>query len=276
MRLEDIHPFIRFADTFHYTFHRARSQTYDCRLLYILSGSGQAEFEETACTVEPGMAILFQGGTHYRLTPTPAFYAIAVDFDYTDEYAAQTAFFPPLPPEYFDAALLHGNIVFDGYPFLSAPLLLPSLHSLHGAFTELIQEFNAQKIFFREKSSLLLKNILLEIVRQKLSDNKKSQTAEAVLGYLYANYNENIDNTRLGQVFSHDPCYLNRIVKNYTGMSIHRCLMEYRVTLGVKMLMETDLSVEAIAAQTGFYNTAHFSSCCKKLTGNSPSYYRKH
>lgn len=279
MKLLDIHPFIRFADVFEYIYDRGVSLTYDCRFLYILDGSGIIEIEECSYEIKPYMLLTFQPGTRYHLKPNPVFSAAVIDFDYTMNYAPASPdtieAFPPCSEKNFDIQMMHQPTVFDDYPIFNAPVVVYHFSDLRKLLTELLMEYNSQKLFRVEKSSLMFKNILLEIVRHQYSRPKTSQMAEEILDYIYLHYDENITNEKIAEIFHHDPCYLNRMIKSYTGMTLHKCLMQYRITTAIKLLLNGNLSIEAIAARTGFYNTAHFSSCCKKMTGHPPSYYRK-
>lgn len=279
MNVQEIQPFIRFADVFSYISDRGVSKTYDSRFLYVLEGSGIIEIEKHRYEIKPYMLVTFQAGTAYHLMPEPSFAAAAVDFDYTTEYAPANTekieAFPPISSERFNANKMHQPILFEDYPMLNTPVVIYNLPDLHRHITDLVLEYNSQKLFRLEKSSLLFKNILLEVIRHQFSRSKSSQLSESVLDYIYLHYDKNLTNEKLGEVFHHDPCYLNRLIKSYTGMTLHKCLMQYRITTAVKLLLTGNLSIAEIALQTGFYNTAHFSNCFKKITGHPPSFYRK-
>lgn len=279
MNIQQIQPFIRFADVFSYISDRGVSKTYDSRFLYVLEGTGIIEIEKHHYEIKPYMLITFQAGTAYHLIPDPSFSAAAVDFDYTTEYAPANTekieAFPPISPQHFNPKKMHHTILFEDYPMLNAPIVIYNFPDLRRHITDLVLEYNSQKLFRLEKSSLLFKNILLEIVRHQFSRSKSSQLAESVLDYIYLHYDKNLTNEKLGEVFHHDPCYLNRLIKNYTGMTLHKCLMQHRITTAVKLLLTGNLSIAEIALQTGFYNTAHFSNSFKKITGHPPSFYRK-
>ena len=48
-----------------------------------------------------------------------------------------------------------------------------------------------------------------------------------------------------------------------------------RINTACSLLLNTDLSVSDIAAQTGYDNFAYFSKAFRKHTGETPSSYRK-
>jgi AraC-like DNA-binding protein len=64
-------------------------------------------------------------------------------------------------------------------------------------------------------------------------------------------------------------------VKNYSGFSPLNYLITIRISEAIKLLKRNDLSVTDIALDTGFYSSQHFSTTFKKLTGYTPSDFRK-
>lgn len=64
-------------------------------------------------------------------------------------------------------------------------------------------------------------------------------------------------------------------VKGYSGFSPLNYLITIRISEAIKLLKRNDLSVTDIALDTGFYSSQHFSTTFKKLTGYTPSDFRK-
>jgi AraC-like DNA-binding protein len=67
----------------------------------------------------------------------------------------------------------------------------------------------------------------------------------------------------------------NDRVKSYTGFSPINYLINIRISEAIKLLKKKDTSLTDIALDTGFYSSQHFSTTFKKLTGYSPSEFRK-
>ena len=114
-----------------------------------------------------------------------------------------------------------------------------------------------------------------KIVRNYKNNGKKNQICDYVTSYIIRNYQDNISNVQIAKMLNLDSGYLNKVFKASTGKTIHKALIEQRINAASKMLLTTNVSLEKIAYETGFYNLAHFSSLFKKMTGHSPSYYRK-
>jgi len=64
-------------------------------------------------------------------------------------------------------------------------------------------------------------------------------------------------------------------VKSYTGFSPLNYLINIRISEAIKFLKKRDVNVTDIALDIGFYSSQHFSTTFKKLTGYTPSEFRK-
>ncbi|MGO4110828.1 response regulator transcription factor [Paenibacillus sp. YAF4_2] len=71
-----------------------------------------------------------------------------------------------------------------------------------------------------------------------------------------------------------NPDYLTRIFKRETGMSISDYLLQQRLHIAAELLVNTDLSVSAVATRIGYANFSHFSRIFKKYMGINPLEYR--
>ena len=67
----------------------------------------------------------------------------------------------------------------------------------------------------------------------------------------------------------------NERVKSYTGFTPLTYLINLRIAEAVKLMSKSTLNVTDIALDTGFYSSQHFSTTFKKLTGYTPSEFRK-
>ena len=71
--------------------------------------------------------------------------------------------------------------------------------------------------------------------------------------YIYKNYKNDVSNATLAKIFNYDACYLNRVIKNYTGLSLHAFVLKHRIDTGVKLLLTTEYTLEEIAEKNGFF-----------------------
>ncbi len=64
-------------------------------------------------------------------------------------------------------------------------------------------------------------------------------------------------------------------VKNFTGFSPLNYLINIRISEALKLLKRIDVQITDIALDVGFYSSQHFATTFKKLTGYTPSEFRK-
>jgi len=70
--------------------------------------------------------------------------------------------------------------------------------------------------------------------------------------------------------------YLSLIFGQELGLSPWEYLNRFRIVRAQELLRGTEESVTAIAARTGFEDSAYFSRVFRKLVGQSPQHYRQH
>ena len=90
-----------------------------------------------------------------------------------------------------------------------------------------------------------------------------------------AHFNERLTCRSVAEKFSYHPNYVNRIVRELTGWSLHEYIIHVKVHHASQLLMETDMSITDIAYYLGFHDSSHFSSVYQMRTGMKPSELRK-
>lgn len=69
--------------------------------------------------------------------------------------------------------------------------------------------------------------------------------------------------------------HLNRSTRQVTGMSTHDLIMERSMDEARRALVFTEYSIQSIAENLGFSDSAYFSRCFRKRTGMTPRSYRE-
>ena len=102
-----------------------------------------------------------------------------------------------------------------------------------------------------------------------------NKTVERVCDYLAANYRQKFSLSEVAARFYLSPYYLSRLFKRVTGQSIVDYLNNRRIEAAQKLLETTELSISAVAEQTGFASAAHFRRVFHEVMGTGPLQYRK-
>ena len=102
-----------------------------------------------------------------------------------------------------------------------------------------------------------------------------NETVEQICAYLAANYRQKFSLTEVAAQFYLSPYYLSRLFRRVTGQSIVDYINNRRIEAAQKLLETTELSISAVAEQTGFASAAHFRRVFREVMGTGPLQYRK-
>lgn len=96
-----------------------------------------------------------------------------------------------------------------------------------------------------------------------------------LISHMRKHYMENIKISDLAGLVSMNVDYVSTVFGKKTGMTPVLYLQNIRVEQAKRMLLGSKLSVSEIALQSGFTDDAYFIRVFKRLTGHTPSAYRK-
>ena len=140
-------------------------------------------------------------------------------------------------------------------------------------------ELIKQEIGYQTRTNHLIDELLILITRQLTRQNnsgrdfpqtfmKLEQTLRKSLSYQWT-VEEMAALVGLGTTA------FNERVKSYSGFSPLNYLINIRISEAIRLLKREEINVTNIALETGFYSSQHFSTTFKKLTGYTPSEFRK-
>ncbi len=274
MNTAHLNPFIRYAAVQRTDTYRSEriSVCYDCRVIYSVDTTGILVIGEEKYDISNNTVIFLPPGTHYRFffNKNGEARAIFINCDLSGEFSHLSSSLGTPTEENYDEKLIIKNAYIAE---LSAPII-KNIPDVSHMFFEIADKFFIKSDFYRETSSALLKLCLIEIIK-KTKESKYSLICESVIKFIRENYHlSEIDNKKIAESFSYHPYHLSRIMKEETGMSLHRFLIDYRIRESKKMLSETAHSVEEIAGMTGFGQSAYFVKCFRERVGMTPNKYR--
>ena len=153
-------------------------------------------------------------------------------------------------------------------------------------FSAVSNELTLQRDWFwpcRSRSFFLEILFLLEriytlpnIAETELLSNDTALTEiEPILLYLHNNYSEKLCLDGLARAFNTNRTTLTRHFHQSTGLPVMAYLNRLRINLGALMLRDTTLSVNEIVERVGLTNPTHFGRTFRKITGFTPSEYRR-
>ena len=119
---------------------------------------------------------------------------------------------------------------------------------------------------------------------QKEKDTKKAQIPEYSYSLLVRNSLAEVEKSYancdmslawLAEKYQVNTAYLGRIFRKECGTSFTDYLNEYRVQKAKELLQNIALKGQDVAEQTGFVNYNYFYITFKKITGKTPTEFRR-
>lgn len=98
---------------------------------------------------------------------------------------------------------------------------------------------------------------------------------KTALYHVQNSYALNITIKQVAELCGFSESHFMKLFKELTGMSFTAYLVNYRLELSAKQLLETDQKIIDIAANCGFNNHSYFTRCFLKKYGLTPAKYRQ-
>lgn len=106
----------------------------------------------------------------------------------------------------------------------------------------------------------------------KFEEPKLSNNAVA---YIFKNFNKDIDLNTVASIVHMNPSAFSRSFKRVHQKTFSQYVNEIRIGYACKLLMDNELSISAIAYESGFNNLSNFNRQFKFIKRMSPSAYLK-
>lgn len=111
---------------------------------------------------------------------------------------------------------------------------------------------------------------IIELLDREL----KSPVVNQVLNYIAKSYSEDLSLKKLGFMFNIHPVYLGQLFHKTTGESFAEYMNRYRIDKAKEQLRTTNLKVQEIARNVGYWEMGYFYKQFKKYVGISPTEFK--
>lgn len=125
---------------------------------------------------------------------------------------------------------------------------------------------------YREAVGMALHN-LLELSGTNLPQN--DERIEKILDYISHNYREDLKLEVLSEMFSFNYHYLSSYFNQQVQEGFSDYLNRVRIAKACQLLKDTNLSIAQISGEVGYSEHSYFSRVFKKITGKTPSIWRR-
>ena len=269
MFLQDCNPFIRTAQIQPAVLERTGlRKAYDYRLFYILENEGSILIEDQDYPIQPNSVIILPPNTAYDFHGQIK--VVVLNFDMTRRFAHQTQpIFPPSIAEFNPSLLLETELLDE----FDHPMVLHTNGNLQNDILQIVFHFNSHGKYADAIASAQLKLLFSELL--STNENPKDKQVEKVLIHIRMHAASIHNNEDVARAFGYHPVYLNDLIKQATGKTLHSTITDAKLQIACQCLTETAETIEAISFLAGFCSRTHFCTLFKRKLGLSPAQYRK-
>ena len=280
MSFYEINPYIRYADYIRFPNPKnGRRKAYDCKLMYVVSGSAGIQINEKQYKAEKGNLFIWNPGIVYEVLPQslPEIVILSINFDYTRLHSHIEEPFSPCEELLFDPGRVHEFCTFSDIKAFNEPVYIKENDPENERLLEnIVDEYRFKSKGYIIRTRVLFLTLLGRIAEATAPDsdlNKKNEKVEKVIDYISRHYNMPLSNEDISKAVNFHPVYLNRLMVRHTGFSIHKYLVIYRIRKAIYLLNTTKISVAETAYKVGFSDVNTFSLSFRRLMGCSPKAY---
>ncbi len=115
----------------------------------------------------------------------------------------------------------------------------------------------------------------IELIVNSMEQNKDNVLIVEAKKYIEDHFTEKISRTEVAAYVALNENYLSRLFHTETGLSISDYILQKRMTLAKKLLVQTPKSISDIGMEIGYDATAYFIRVFKREVGKTPKEYRK-
>lgn len=113
-----------------------------------------------------------------------------------------------------------------------------------------------------------------DLISSQMNDQSQSNMPQ-LLSYIDQHYNEPISLADLAEHFHFNPSYLSTYFSQHYGIGFNEYLNQIRIEKAKSYLENKHVSISEISGYVGYSDHSYFCKVFKKMTGMSPSKYRK-
>ena len=278
---ENVHPFVRNAKRYQPdNKERPFAANYDNLFIYTLKNGSKIDADGKTYTMQRGDVLIIKPGVMYRFLPAEEKSSyILIDFDYTSRHKNVRFLNLYDKEEVFNKEKIIENIIINNVAPLNFNVYIKGTQLFEDKLIEIVNEISNHSAYSSIKSDALMMAVLADVVRAlKLNASDyaaNEKTIEEIIKYVDEHSCENLNNSTIGKMFALHPNYVNALVKERTGYTLHNYLLTRRLSKAIEILDTTALPIYEVSEKCGFSESKNFIRYFKKAIGITPHQYRK-
>ena len=175
-----------------------------------------------------------------------------------------------------------GDEVFQHFPDLNHKAVVFKTASIHSylkqSYAHMYAIWAKKDMYFKPICEYMLLELLVRIHQESMvqqSSSKQPSLVQQVRNYITEYYREPLSIKELAHFANRSESHIITSFRKHYNMAPLEYMHRIRITKAEELLLTTEANIEKIAMELGYYDAAHFNRLFKKLTGMSPSMYRK-
>lgn len=263
---------------------------YDYEWMYCVKGNAWCKIGDKEYKLERGSLLLIKPNTPHNFwldkKNLPKIIWVHFDFKYRKDVYKLENLVKKNYKIYFEEELPKKSYLRKEYKiedrfFLPEIISMKNVNYVEQKFEEMLSEFRKHTVTWQltAKASILL--ILEEVIKQiNYEDNKKlkynnEKLEEHIKEYIHKYYFRKITRKDIAKYLGYNEDYIGKVFKSRYGCSISTYVNNLRIEKAKEFLEKTDLSITEISELVGFNEVYYFSKKMKKITGYSPTEWKK-
>ena len=251
------------------------------QITLVLRGSGSIRtgYERTF-DVEAGDVILYdsmQAHQLYFIDTKEKFDTISVEFDIRGFITEEFVVFDSSDLEKLFVKLHNGDSLIKKD--------CPGAKKIGQTIVNMCDEFKQEKKLTHHvvRAQMILIYTYLLQYYEEISDGatetvkKRNAAIEKAMIYINKNLGENITLEELAEIANMNKTYFSTTFKRVAGKTVWDYILNMRIELAISYIVteKSKYNITEIAEMCGFNNAANFNKAFKKITGKTPSEYKK-
>jgi AraC-like DNA-binding protein len=119
------------------------------------------------------------------------------------------------------------------------------------------------------------KKIIKQLTDKLAIKNNSKLNKEFIIQFINLHYSEDLYLERMAEVLGTSPKYFSNYFKKAFGINFVECLNKTRISHAKEYLKNSDIAITEIGQKVGYASSSTFTSTFKKVSGISPTEYRK-
>lgn len=248
------------------------------RILFAMSGGYEVYWERNHVEVPTFGLFFFIPGNRYTVrTGDRRVELLDLRFEMTAPQTQRPMLSNPAPDLILNPEKHVAPIVFRDYKQLNRPFCHEVSSQTARAMEMAIFELQKDMPLAQELADLYLYAVLMNLMRdiEMKPLNRRPNATAKIMRYVNAHLTEPIYNEVIGKELSYHPNYINRVIKEETGIPFRKYVAEEKLHYAAMLLLTTNKSITEIAFTLCFHSSSHFSSLFTEKYHCTPSEYRK-